>query len=81
VAVVTIAFGSSSSANLLLMASVRRVAARRTSAALLLTPISSAILAALILDERLEPVQLVGAGLILGGIAGASGLLGAVRRP
>jgi drug/metabolite transporter (DMT)-like permease len=63
------------------MASVRRVAARRTSAALLLTPISSAILAALILDERLEPVQLVGAGLILGGIAGASGLLGAVRRP
>jgi probable blue pigment (indigoidine) exporter len=81
VAVVTIAFGSSSSANLLLMASVRRVAARRTSAALLLTPISSAILAALILDERLGPVQLVGAGLILGGIAGASGLLGAVRRP
>lgn len=80
VAVVTIAFGSSSSANLLLMASVRRVAARRTSAALLLTPLSSAILAALFVGERLGTVQLVGAGLILAGIAGASGLLRSRRR-
>ena len=80
VALVTIAFGSSSSANLLLMASVRRVAARRTSAALLLTPLSSAILAALIVGERLGPIQLVGAGLILAGIAGASGLVRSVRR-
>ena len=57
------------------MASVRRVPAGRTSAALLLTPLSSAVIAAVILGERLSPIELVGAGLILAGIAGASGLL------
>ena len=41
-------------ANLLLMASVRRVPAGRTSAALLLTPISSAVIAAVVLGERLD---------------------------
>ncbi len=75
VALLTIAFGASSTANLLLMASVRRVPAGRTSAALLLTPLSSAVIAAVILGERLSPIELVGAGLILAGIAGASGLL------
>lgn len=74
IAVLTIAFGSSSTANLLLMASVRRVAAGRTSAALLLTPISSAVLSVLLLGERPTPQQIVGGALILGGIAGASGV-------
>ncbi len=46
VALLTIAFGSSSTANLLLMASVRRVEAGRTAAALLLTPVASAVIAA-----------------------------------
>lgn len=75
-ALLSIALGSSSTANLLLMASVRRVPAGRASAALLLTPISSAILGVLVLGERLAPIQLVGAALILVGIAVASGMLG-----
>lgn len=75
VALLTVAFGASSTANLLLMASVRRVPAARTSAALLLAPVSSAVLAALVLGERLAPQQLLGAVLILLGIAAASGVL------
>lgn len=74
-ALLSIAAGASSSANLLLMASVRRVPARRTSAALLLGPVSSAVLSALLLGDRLTPQGLVGAALILVGIAGASGLI------
>ena len=56
--------------------SVRRVPANRTSAALLLTPISSAVLGAVLLSDRLEPIQLLGAALILVGIAVASGVVG-----
>lgn len=74
VALLSIALGSSSTANLLLMASVRRVPAGRTSAALLLTPISSALIGAVLLQDQLGPVQLIGAGLILAGIAVASGV-------
>lgn len=74
-ALLSIAVGASSSANLLLMASVRRVPARRTSAALLLGPVSSAVLSAILLGDRLTPQGLVGAALILIGIAGASGLI------
>lgn len=74
IALLSIALGSSSTANLLLMASVRRVAAGRTSAVLLLTPISSALFAAALLQDLLAPIQLVGAGLILAGIAVASGI-------
>jgi drug/metabolite transporter (DMT)-like permease len=75
IALLSIAFGASSTANLLLMASVRRVAAARTSAALLLTPVSSAVIAAVVLGDRLAPLQLIGAALILVGIAGASGVV------
>jgi probable blue pigment (indigoidine) exporter len=74
IAVLAIALGPSSAANLLLMASVRRVPAGRTSAVLLLTPISSALFAALLLQDLLAPVQLLGAALILVGIAVASGV-------
>ncbi len=76
IALLSIAFGASSTANLMLMGSVRRVPAGRASAALLLTPISSAILGVVVLQEHLAPVQLVGAALILAGIAVASGVLG-----
>lgn len=69
IALLSIALGSSSTANLLLIASVRRVPAGRTSAALLLTPISSAVIGAVLLQDHLVPVQLAGAGLILVGIA------------
>ena len=78
-ALLSIALGSSSTANLLLMSSVRRVAAGRASAALLLTPISSAVLGAALLADHLAPLQLVGAALILVGIAVASGALSALR--
>jgi len=75
VALLTIVFGASTSGNLLLVAAVRRVSAGRTSAALLLTPVASAVIAALVLDDRLSPVGIVGAGLILAAMAIASGLL------
>jgi probable blue pigment (indigoidine) exporter len=74
ISVLAIALGPSSAANLLLMASVRRVPAGRTSAVLLLTPISSALFAALLLQDLLAPIQVVGAALILIGIAVASGV-------
>lgn len=75
IALLTIVFGASISGNLLLMASVRRVPAGRTSAALLVTPVASAVIAAVVLGERLSPVGILGAGLILAGMAIASGLL------
>ncbi len=75
IALLTIVFGSSTSGNLLLMAAVRRVSAGRTSAALLLTPVASAVIAAVVLGERLTPIGILGAGLILAGMAVASGLL------
>ena len=75
VALISIVVGSSSTGSLLVMASVRRVPAGRTSAALLLTPVSSALIAAVVLGERLPPSGLLGAALILLGIAGASGVL------
>jgi DME family drug/metabolite transporter len=78
VALLTIAFGSSTAGNLLLIASVRRVPAGRTSAALLLTPVASAAIGAVVLGDRLSPAGLLGAGLILGSMAAASGIL--VRR-
>jgi DME family drug/metabolite transporter len=74
-ALISIVLGASSTGSLLVMASVRRVPAGRTSAVLLLTPISSAVIAALILGERLPPSGLLGAVLILAGIGGASGLV------
>jgi DME family drug/metabolite transporter len=76
VALLTLVFGSSTSGNLLLMASVRRAPARRSSGALLLTPVASAVIAAVILGDRLPPLGVVGALLILAGMAVASGLLG-----
>ncbi len=75
IALASIVVGSSSTGSLLVMASVRRVPAGRTSAALFLTPVSSAVIAAIVLDERLPPTGLAGAALILAGIAGASGLV------
>jgi drug/metabolite transporter (DMT)-like permease len=80
VALLTIVFGSSTSGNLLLMTAVRRVPAGRTAAALLLTPVASAVIAALVLDDRLSPGGIFGAGLILAAMAVAGGV-GWRRRP
>ena len=62
-------------AQILIVASVARVSARRTSASLLLTPLCAAIGAYILLGDRLTPMELVGAGLLLLGIAVASGLV------
>ena len=80
VALLTIAFGSSAAGNLLLMASLRRVPAGRASGALLLTPVASAVIAAVVLGDRLSPMGLVGAACILVGMALTSGLLGRPSR-
>jgi drug/metabolite transporter (DMT)-like permease len=63
----------------LVMASARRIQAARTAAFLLLNPVSALVLSALLLGERLEPIQLVGAGLVLVGIAIALSLDRLVR--
>ena len=62
-------------AQILIIASVARAPARRTSASLLLTPLCAAVGAYILLGDRLTPLELAGAGLLLLGIAGASGLL------
>lgn len=63
-------------ANLMIQASVRRIPARRSSALLLLNPIAATILSALLLGERLGPVQAFGAVLVLAGMAISNGLIG-----
>jgi probable blue pigment (indigoidine) exporter len=65
---------------LLIIASVKRVAARRTGSLLLLTPLTSAAVSALILGERATPQELLGGALVVAGIAGASGAIGAVSQ-
>ena len=58
---------------LLVVAGVRRLDARRSSAFLLLNPIAAALLAWALLGERLAGDQVLGAALVLLGIASASG--------
>jgi probable blue pigment (indigoidine) exporter len=74
VALLYLVVGPSLLAQLLILASVERVPAQRTSASLLLTPIAAAVLGYVLLGQGLDPIELVGAGLVLLGIAGASGL-------
>jgi drug/metabolite transporter (DMT)-like permease len=73
-----LALGPMLAAQILIVASVARVPARRTSASLLLTPLCAAVGAYVLLGDRLTPIELVGAALLLLGIAGASGLLDGV---
>ena len=65
---------------LFVIASVRRIDARRSSAFLLFNPITATILSALLLGERLAPIQLAGGALVLAGMAMSSGLLVWARR-
>jgi len=81
IALLTIAVGSSASGNLLLMASVRRIPAAQASGALLLTPVASAVIAAIVLGDRLTTAGLVGAAFILAGMALASGVTMLRRAP
>ena len=61
-------------ASVLIVLAMRRLPARRASVFLLLNPPTAAVLAVLLLGERLSGVQLVGAGGVLAAIAFASGL-------
>ena len=74
VALAWLVIGSGVAAQLLLVAGVRRLPARISSAFLLLNPLSASALAALLLGERLSAIQLVGAALVLTGIALATGV-------
>jgi drug/metabolite transporter (DMT)-like permease len=60
-------------AQVFILVSTRRIAARRTSAWLLLTPLTSALLALLLLGETPTAFQLAGGALVVLGIMGASG--------
>jgi probable blue pigment (indigoidine) exporter len=72
-ALVWLAVVPGAAAQLLVVAAVRRLDARRSSAFLLLNPVSAAAFSWTLLGERLSPVQLLGAVLVLAGIAAASG--------
>ena len=63
----------------LAIAGVRRLPAHASSPYLLLNPLAAAILAALLLGERLAPLQILGAILILAGI-GLASVVGSARR-
>jgi len=72
VALLWLALPASALPHVLVIATVRRLPASRAAPFLLLIPISGAMIAAFMLGERLDLLQLVGAGLILTGIAVAT---------
>jgi drug/metabolite transporter (DMT)-like permease len=67
-ALLWLAVPASALPHVLVIATVRRMPASRAAPFLLLIPISGAVIAAALLRERLDLVQLLGAGLILLGI-------------
>ncbi len=71
-ALVWLALPASALPHVLVIATLRRMPASRAAPFLLLIPISGALLAAALLGERLDQIQLAGAGLILLGIAAAT---------
>ena len=71
-ALVWLALPASALPHVLVVATMRRMPASRAAPFLLLMPISGALIAAALLGERLDLVQLVGAGLILLGIGVAT---------
>lgn len=82
VALLWLILAPSVAAQLLLVAALRRLPARTSSAFLLVNPVAASVLAAVLLGERLSPAQLVGAVLVLIGIALATGvpeLIGSAR--
>ena len=72
VALIWLALPASALPHLLVTSTLRRLPASRAAPFLLLMPISGAVIAAALLGERLDLVQLVGAGLILLGIGAAT---------
>jgi drug/metabolite transporter (DMT)-like permease len=72
VALVWLALPASALPHVLVVATMRRMPASRAAPFLLLMPISGTLIAAALLGERLDPLQLVGAWLILLGIGVAT---------
>jgi drug/metabolite transporter (DMT)-like permease len=64
----------------LLVTSLRRLPGRHSSAFLLLNPVTAAVLGATILGESLDRLQILGAFLVLAGMAFATGLVDLLRR-
>jgi drug/metabolite transporter (DMT)-like permease len=71
-ALLWLALPASALPHVLVIATLRRMPASRAAPFLMLMPISGALLAAALLGERLDQIQLAGAGLILLGIAAAT---------
>lgn len=71
-ALLWLALPASALPHVLVIATLRRMPASRAAPFLLLMPISGALIAAALLGERLDQIQLGGAGLILLGIAAAT---------
>jgi len=62
------------------VAGVRRLPSDRSAAIFLLNPLTAALLAAALLGERLGPLQVLGCGLVLAGVALATVLAARVTR-
>ena len=71
-ALIWLALPASALPHVLVIATLRRLPAGRAAPFLMLMPISGTVISAILLGERLDVLQLVGAGLILAGIAGAT---------
>lgn len=71
-ALLWLALPASALPHVLVTSTLRRLPASRAAPFLLLMPISGLLISAFLLGERLDPLQLVGAGLILVGIAVAT---------
>ena len=71
-ALLWLALPASALPHVLVIATLRRLPASRAAPFLLLMPISGALIAAALLGERLDQIQLAGAGMILLGIAAAT---------
>jgi len=71
-ALLWLALPASALPHLLVISTLRRLPASRAAPFLLLMPISGTLIAAALLGERLDQIQLAGAGLILLGIAAAT---------
>jgi drug/metabolite transporter (DMT)-like permease len=71
-ALLWLALPASALPHMLVISTLRRLPAGRAAPFLMLMPISGTVIAASLLGERLDALQLVGAGLILAGIAAAT---------
>lgn len=71
-ALLWLAIPASALPHVLVVVTVRRIPASRAAPFLLLIPIAGALISAVILNERLDAIQLAGAGLILAGVGAAT---------